>query len=180
MNLDFTQEQKILRTTARDFLATECPKKLVRELEESDLGYSPEIWKKMAELGYQGLVIPTEYGGNGMTFFDLALVVEEMGRNILPGPFLSTVLCTCAILEAGNEEQKRRFLPKIAAGEWILTLALTEPSASWKPQHISVQAAANGKNYGESCRKIPGEWPVCRSVVYSVPWQTQSQYIKSG
>ncbi|MFX1264638.1 MAG: acyl-CoA dehydrogenase family protein [Promethearchaeota archaeon] len=147
MNLDFTEKQKVLKTTAREFLASECSKKLVRELEESNLGYSPEIWRKMAELGYQGLVIPEKYGGTGMTFFDLALVVEEMGRNILPGPFLSTVLCSCAILEAGTEEQKRRFLPKIAAGEWILTLALTEPSASWKPQHISVQAYANGNNY---------------------------------
>lgn len=147
MNLDFTQEQKILRTTARDFLAKECPKKLVRELEESELGYSPEIWKKMAGLGWQGLVMPEEYGGSGMTFFDLALLVEEMGRNILPGPFLSTVLCALAILEAGTEEQKREFLPKIAAGELILTLALTEPSASWKPQHISVQSVANGESY---------------------------------
>ena len=147
MNLDFTEDQKMLRTMARDFLSRECPKSLVRDLEESDLGYSPEIWKKMAELGWQGIMIPEEYGGTGMTFFDLVLVIEEMGRNILPGPFLSTVICASTILEAGTEEQKRKFLPKIAAGDMILTLALTEPSASWKPEHISVRAAVSGENY---------------------------------
>ena len=147
MNLDFTDDQKMLRTMARDFLATECPKKLVRELEESELGHSPEIWKKMAELGWQGLVIPEQYGGNGMTFFDLALVIEEMGRNILPGPFFSTVLSALTILDAGTEEQKQEFLTKVARGEMILTLALTEPSASWKPEHISVRATASDDNF---------------------------------
>lgn len=147
MNLDFTEDQKMLRTMARDFLATECPKKLVRELEESELGHSPEIWKKMAELGWQGLVIPEQYGGNGMTFFDLALVIEEMGRNILPGPFFSTVLSALTILDAGTEEQKQEFLTKVARGEMILTLALTEPSASWKPEHISVRATASDDNF---------------------------------
>ena len=147
MNLDFTEEQKMLVTMARDFLATECPKKLVRELEEGDLGYSPEVWKKMAELGWQGMIIPEEYGGTGLTFFDLALVIEEMGRNILPGPFLSTVICASAIQEAGTEEQKGEFLSKVANGEMILTLALTEPSASWKPEHISVRAVAKGEDY---------------------------------
>ncbi|MBI2329540.1 MAG: acyl-CoA/acyl-ACP dehydrogenase [Chloroflexi bacterium] len=147
MNLDFTEEQKMLRTMARDFLSTECPKSLVRQLEESDLGYSPEIWKKMAGLGWQGIMLPEDYGGTGMTFFDLVLVIEEMGHNILPGPFFSTVICAATILEAGTEEQKREFLPKVSAGEMILTLALTEPSASWQPQHISVRAAASGENY---------------------------------
>jgi alkylation response protein AidB-like acyl-CoA dehydrogenase len=101
----------------------------------------------MAELGWQGLVIPEQYGGNGMTFFDLALVIEEMGRNILPGPFFSTVLSALTILDAGTEEQKQEFLTKVARGEMILTLALTEPSASWKPEHISVRATASDDNF---------------------------------
>ncbi len=147
MNLDFTEEQEMLRTMARDFLQTECPKTLIRELEESDLGYSPELWKKMAELGWQGLAFPEEYGGTEMTFFELALLVEEMGRNILPGPFISTQVCGLTILETGTEEQKKEFLPKVAAGEMILTLALTEPSASWKPEHISVGAVASNEEY---------------------------------
>lgn len=147
MNLDFTDDQKMLRTMARDFLATECPKKLVRELEESELGHSLEIWQKMAELGWQGLAIPEQYGGNGMTFFDLALVIEEMGRNILPGPFFSTVLSALTILDAGTEEQKQEFLTKVARGEMVLTLALTEPSASWKPEHISVRATGSDDNF---------------------------------
>jgi len=147
MNLDFTEDQIMLKTMARDFLTKECPKTKVREIEESEPGYSPEIWRKMAELGWQGMIIPGEYGGSDMTFFDLALVVEEMGRNILPGPFISTVVCASAILEAGTEEQKKGFLPKVADGSMILTLALPEPSASWKPEHVSVQAKASGDDY---------------------------------
>lgn len=147
MNLDFTEEQEMLRTMARDFLKAECPKTLVRELELSDVGYSPTVWKKMAELGWQGLAFPEKYGGTGMGFFELSLIIEEMGRNILPGPFIPTVVCGLTILEAGTEDQKKEFLPKIAAGDMIMTLALTEPSASWKPQHISTMAAAKGNDY---------------------------------
>ena len=147
MNLDFTEEQEMLRTMARDFLKTECPKSIIRDLEESDEGYSPEIWKKMAELGWQGLAFPEEYDGTGMTFFDLALIIEEMGRNILPGPFISTAVCGLSILEAGTDEQKKEFLPKVAAGDMILTLALTEPSNSWEAKHIATEAAASGDNY---------------------------------
>ena len=92
MNLDFTEEQEMLRTSARDFLSTECPKATVRELEESETGHSPELWQKMADLGWMGLVIPEEYDGMGMEYFDLTILLEEMGRNILPGPFFATVV----------------------------------------------------------------------------------------
>jgi len=147
VNLDFTEEQQMLRMMARDMLKTECSKTLVRDLEESDLGHSLELWEKMADLGWQGLAFPEEYGGAGMTFFELALLVEEMGRNILPGPFISTAVCGLTILEAGTEEQKSEFLPKVAAGDIIIALALTEPSASWKPAHISVGAIENNEWY---------------------------------
>ncbi len=141
MNLDFTEEQMMLKTMARDFLAKECPKTRVRELEESELGYSPDTWKKMAELGWQGMAIPAAYGGSDMTFFDLALLVEEMGRSILPGPFLSTTVCALGILESGTEAQKKQILPKVCNGSTVLALALTEPSASLKPEHITLKAA---------------------------------------
>lgn len=148
MDLDFTEEQEMLRTSARDFLTTECPKTLVRELEEDEKGYSPELWRKMAELGWMGLVIPEEYDGMGMTFLDLAVLLEEMGRNILPGPFFSTVvLGTLPILEAGSEEQKKELLPKIAAGEAIITMALTEPSASYEADCVELKAEAQGDNF---------------------------------
>lgn len=148
MNLDFTEEQEMLRTSARDFLTTECPKALVRELEEDEKGYSPELWQKMAELGWMGLVIPDEYDGMGMEFFDLTILLEEMGRNILPGPFFSTVvLGALPIISAGTGEQKKEFLPKISAGEAIFTMAITEPSATYEPSGVQLKAAAQGDNY---------------------------------
>jgi len=92
MNLGLSEEQEMLKTSARDFLQKEFPKKLVRQLDESETGYSPELWRKMAELGWMGLVFPEKYGGSGGSFLDLIVLLEEMGYNILPGPFFSTVV----------------------------------------------------------------------------------------
>jgi len=144
MDLRYTEEQEILRQTARDFLATECPKTLVRELEQSEKGYSPELWKKMAELGWMGLIIPEEYEGIGYTFQDLGVLLEEMGRNILPGPFVATITSTFPILEAGTEEQKKELLPKIAQGELILTTALLESDGVFDASGIAVKATPKG------------------------------------
>ena len=125
MNLDLTEEQQMLKTAARDFFEKEFPKTLVREMEEDPVGYSPELWKKMADLGWIGLVIPEEYDGTDLTFLDMAILLEEMGRACLTGPYFSTaVLCAPLILAVGSEEQKKEFLPKIANGELILALAL--------------------------------------------------------
>jgi len=138
----------MLRTSARDFLTTECPKTLVRELEESEKGYSPELWRKMAQLGWMGLVIPEEYGGMGMEFFDLTILIEEMGRNILPSPFFSTVvLGALPILSAGSDEQKKELLPRIAEGESILTMALTEPTATYEASGVQLKAVAQGDSF---------------------------------
>ena len=141
MDLGFTEEQEMLRKTARDFLQTECPTTLVKEMADDEQGYTTELWGKMAELGWMGLALPEEYDGMGMSFLDLSVLLEEMGRACLPGPFFSTVvLGGFAIIEAGNEEQKKDLLPKIAAGEVILAMALTEPSASYDPASVTVQA----------------------------------------
>lgn len=140
MDLRFTEAQEMLRKAARDFLSTECPKTKVRELEEVEEGYSPETWQKMAELGWMGLIIPEEYEGMGVTFQDLMVLLEEMGRNILPGPFLSTAVSTFPILEVGTEAQKREFLPKIARGELILTPALLEVSGTFDASGIATKA----------------------------------------
>ncbi len=147
MDLRFAEAQEILRKMARDFLATECPKSLIRELEQSEKGYSPELWKKMAELGWMGLVIPERYEGMGYTFQDLTVLVEEIGRNILPGPFICTVTSTFPIIEAGTEEQKKELLPKIARGELILTTALLEAEGVFGPSGITVSATAKGDNF---------------------------------
>jgi len=148
VDLGLSEEQEILKTSARDFLAKECSKELVKELDESDTGYSAEMWQKMAELGWMGLVFPEEYGGSGGTFLDLVVLLEEMGYNILPGPFFSTVvLGGLPILSAGSEEQKKEILPRIANGEAILTMALTEPSASYEASAIAVKASPRGDEY---------------------------------
>jgi len=155
MDLGFTEEQEMLRKTARDFLETECPTSLVKEMAEDEQGYTSGLWSKMAELGWMGLALPEEHDGMGMSFLDLAVLLEEMGRACLPGPFFSTVvLGGLTILEAGNEEQKKEFLPKIAAGETILTMALTEPSASYDPASITVKAVPDKDDYVISGTKL--------------------------
>ncbi len=148
MNFNFSEEQEMLKTMARDFLTDKCPKTLVREMEEDEKGYSPELWQEMVELGWMGLVFPEEYGGSGMSFLDLAVLLEEIGRACLPGPFFSTmVLGGLPILNAGSDEQKLEYLPKIAKGEAIFTLALTEASARYDASSIAVKATTDGDTY---------------------------------
>lgn len=148
MDLGLSEEQEMLKKSARDFLQKECPKQLVRQLDESDTGYSPDLWKKMAELGWMGLVFPEKYGGSGGSFLDLIVLLEEMGYNIVPGPFFSTVILGgLTILAAGNEVQKKEFLPKIASGKMLLTLALTEPSARYDAASVKTKAVAGNDGY---------------------------------
>ena len=148
MDFGFSEEQEMLRTLARDFLTTECPKAKVRELLEDEKGYDPEMWRNMAELGWMGLVFPEEFGGTDASLMELAVLMEEMGRNILPGPFFSTVvLCALPILEYGTSEQKAKFLPQIAKGEAIWALALTESSGSYEVSEIRLRASLEGEEY---------------------------------
>jgi alkylation response protein AidB-like acyl-CoA dehydrogenase len=153
MNFELSEEQQMLKKAARDFLENECPESVVREAEDSDSGYSPELWKKAAELGWLGLVYPERYGGSAMSILDMAVLYEEMGRALFPSPHLSTVILGgLTILEAGSEEQKADLLPKIAKGESILSLALTEPEATWDgkgwlAEGVTVPATVEGNNY---------------------------------
>lgn len=154
MNLDLSEEQEMLQRIARDFLANECPKELVRGMEEDEKGYSPELWRKMADLGWMGLVLPDEYGGMGGSFLDMAILLEEMGRALVPGPFLSTVLGAFTILRDGSEEQKGDILPQVAQGEAILAIAVTEPFARFDARGISLQAAADRDEFVLSGTKL--------------------------
>ncbi|UCH51778.1 MAG: acyl-CoA/acyl-ACP dehydrogenase [Chloroflexota bacterium] len=160
MNFELSEEQKMLKKSARDFLDNECPERLVRETEASDSSYSPELWKKAAELGWLGLVYPEKYGGSEMSILDMAILYEEMGRALFPSPHLSTVvLCGLTILHAGSEEQKANMLPKIVNGELILALALTEPEASWDgkgwvAEGITMPATSEGDDYCLSGTKL--------------------------
>jgi alkylation response protein AidB-like acyl-CoA dehydrogenase len=155
VNFSLSEEQEMLKKSARDLLTEKCPPKLVRELERSEQGYSPELWREIAGLGWLGLVFPEEYGGSGMSFLDLAVLLEEMGRAALPGPFFSTVvLGGLTLLDAGSQEQKQKYLSRIASGEAIFTLALSEPNAEFDAAAISVKAVATGDNYVISGPKL--------------------------
>lgn len=148
MDFSLSEEQEMLKKSARDFLNAECPKSLVRKLEESELGYSPELWKKMAELGWTGLAIPEKYGGAGLSLLDLGVLFEEFGRAATPGPmFCTTALGALPILDWGTEEQRRAFLPRIAAGELILTMALAEPEVNEDPRFVATYAAQHGDSF---------------------------------
>ena len=155
MDFELGEEQAMLKTSARDFLENECPKSLVREMMDDKTGYSPDLWKKMAELGWQGLIFPEQYDGSEMSFLDLAVLLEEMGRALVPGPFVPTVLLAGQpILVAGTEEQKQQFLPKIASGEMIMTLAFMEKNGGVEAADISAKVTAAGDSYSISGTKM--------------------------
>jgi alkylation response protein AidB-like acyl-CoA dehydrogenase len=148
MDYSFTEEQEMLRKMAREFLSTECPKSLVREMAKDEAGHPRQLWEKMSELGWMGLVIPEKYGGGEGSFLDLIVLLEEMGRACLPGPFFSTVvLGGLTLLECGTEKQKQRLLPGLAQGKLLLTLALTEASAKYSADGIQTRATQKGKDF---------------------------------
>jgi alkylation response protein AidB-like acyl-CoA dehydrogenase len=147
MDVNFSEEQKLIKSSAKEFLEAEVPKDVVRELEESEEGYSPELWQKIAELGWIGLNIPEEYDGMGMNFLDLVILLEEVGYNLLPGPFFSTLIAAFPIILGGDEEQKMEYLPKIAEGKLRMSLALTEPTATFDPSGIDMEAVPQGDEY---------------------------------
>jgi len=149
MKLTLTEEQEMLKKTARDFLADKCSKTFVKQMEESETGYFRELWQEMGELGWMGLAFPEKYGGGDMSFLDLAVLLEEMGRACLPGPFFSTVILGgLSILDLGSEEQKQEYLPKLIRGEKIFTLALTEPGYhNYDASSVTVEAALDDGNY---------------------------------
>lgn len=155
MDLALSEEQEMLWKSARDFLASKVPKTLVRQMEEDEKGYVPELWKEMADLGWVGLPFPEQYGGGGFKFLDLVILLEEMGRACLPGPFLSTVvLGGMPVAEFGTEEQKKAILPKLCKGELIMTMALTEPSAKYEAKAVQVEAHHDGDHYIISGTKL--------------------------
>jgi len=147
MDLGLSESQQMLKNSAREFLQKECPYTYVRDMEISDAGYTPELWKQVAAMGWTGLAFPEEYGGSGGSFLDLCVLLEEAGRALLPGPLFSdVVLGGLTLLEAGSPEQKRAILPKVVSGETILTLAVTEPSGRWDAEGVNDLRAAKSSS----------------------------------
>jgi len=155
MNFGFNDEQELLRSTARKFFDNECGSDVVRKLMETAPGMSPELWSKLAEQGWLGLVYPEAYDGLGLGLVDLVVLMEEMGRAVVPGPYFSSVLLGgLAIVEAGSEAQKKEWLPRIAAGDRRVTLAWMEPSAQLGPAGVTVPAVEKGGRYTLSGTKL--------------------------
>ena len=148
MDLSLSAEQKALQKEARDFLGKECPWTLVKQLDEGESGFSPELWRKIVGKGWVGFCLPEKYGGKGRSLTDAGVLYEEMGRALLPGPYFSSgMLCGEIINEGGTDEQKRKLLPAIARGEKILALALTEPDYGWEPECIHLSAKQKGSTF---------------------------------
>ena len=155
MDLGLNEAQQMLKNSAQEFLEAECPDTYVREMEEDENGYTTEMWQKLAEQGWLGLIIPEKYGGVELEFQDLTILLEEMGRFMLPGPYFSNVvLGGMSIMDSGTEEQKQEYLPRIAEGQIIVTLALNEPSGRWDPEGIELTATETGGKYALNGTKL--------------------------
>lgn len=135
-----TESQEMLRAAAREFFERECPPSLVRAMEEDDRGYPPQLWEQMAGLGWMGVAFPERYGGVGGTLTDIAVLLEEMGSALVPGPFFASVVnLGMTLLDAGSPDQKERYLPGLASGRLIGTAALLEEDARYGPDGVNLR-----------------------------------------
>ena len=156
MNFAFSEEQEELRRITRQFLESKSPETEVRRLMDTDEGYDPAVWSQMAnELGLQSLIIPEEFGGQGFTFVELTVVLEEMGRALLCAPYFSSaVLAASTLLHAGDEAAKTAHLPGIASGATIATVAFTEPNGKWDASGIEATATQSGDGWSITGTKM--------------------------
>src|SRR4029453_8320781 len=155
MNFGFTEDQEALRDATRKFLDNECPTTFVRKMMADDTAHATELWKKIAELGWLGIIVPEEFGGSGGTFLDLGGIVEEAGKSLLPGPFFATALLgSTAILAGGSAAQKSAILPKIVEGNHIVTVALAEKSGRYDAAGVTLGAKPKGKDFVLSGEKL--------------------------
>ena len=148
MDLGLTEIQQMLKTSAQDFLARECPLTLVREMEEDSRGFTDELWRQMVGLGWTGVAFPEQYGGTGGNFADLGVLLEEIGRSLAPSPFFSTVvLGGMTVLDGGSDAQKDELISRICAGTIIMTMAVAEAGAAYEPWDIQAIASQQGGGY---------------------------------
>ena len=147
MDTTLSEEEVMIRETARKFLETHCPTKLVREMEKDAKGFPPALWRQAAELGWQGLALPEQYGGSAMPLTYLGLVLEEVGRALAPLPLHSTVVAALAIARDGNEELRGAVLPGVVAGDSVLTWAFHEQNPLLVPEAVQCRAVAEGSDF---------------------------------
>jgi len=153
VNFGFTSEQESLRSELQRFLAERSPMAEVRRVMETDLGFSPEVWREMGALGFLGLTLPEAYGGAGLGWVDLVVVLEETGRSLLPSPLVAHTLAATAILECGSDAQKERWLPPLADGSRIGSLALSDETDVHGAQGVTLRGAENGEGFVLSGQK---------------------------
>ena len=144
MDLSLSQEQTMIKNSAQEFLQQELPKERVDELFRSDTGHDPELWAKMGSLGWAGMSLPAEYGGQASDYTTMGVLFEELGAALCPSPLLSSVLAAQIVLEIGDDDQKQRLLPSIARGDIIAAVAYTEAGGSWDPDTVTLTANRNG------------------------------------
>ena len=148
MDLDLTPEQEMLRETVRGVCEQHAPLTVVRELEDDPVGYPEKLWAQLAGLDLCGLLLPDEHGGAGMSMLDAVIVYEELGRSVAPVPhFVSTVISGGVLARAGTAEQQREWLPRVAAGEVIVSPAWLEPEHGFGPAGVQLRAEADGDGY---------------------------------
>jgi len=140
MEFGLTEEHRLLMETLRGFAARECPAARLRELFEQGHGHDPELWRGLAEMGVTGLAVPEEHGGAGLEILDLALAAEVLGHAALPGPFLGHALAGIAVACGGSAEQRERWLPRLASGELLGTIAFGEPDGGFGPEAWTARA----------------------------------------
>ena len=154
MNLDFSEEQQVLRDTVRKLCAEYSPVAVVRAMEDDPKGVSEALWKQLAELGLLGVLIPEEHGGSAQTLLEAVIVFEELGRALAPSPaFESAVIGAGVLLAAGSAAQQKAWLPQLASGEAVLTPAWLEPQSGFGPAGVNLRARKSGKGYVLSGRK---------------------------
>jgi alkylation response protein AidB-like acyl-CoA dehydrogenase len=148
VNFTFSDEQELLRETARKWLADRSPSSVVRALMETEGGFDQAMWRELADLGWLGMAIPENYGGAGFGFLEVVVLLEEMGRVLLPAPFFSTVVVAVpTLLAAGSDDQKAEHLPAIAAGSRRAALALTEPNGRWDVSGVETTYRPDGGSF---------------------------------
>jgi alkylation response protein AidB-like acyl-CoA dehydrogenase len=147
MDFSLSEEQELLQSTVRDFVAKECPPQKVRAIFDGEREAAPALWNGLAQIGIAGLVVPELHGGAGLELLELALVAEELGRGAVPVPFLGHALATLALVRAGSAAQQAKWLPRLASGEARATVALAEDGARWLPQDWRIELA-NGRVRG--------------------------------
>lgn len=148
MDLNFTEEQNILRDMVRSIVERHSTTAVVRAMEHDEIGIPADLWRQMKETGLLGIMLPEEYGGIGLNLLDCAIIYEELGRGLAPGPhFVSSVISVAAIAKGGREVQKSELLPLIGSGDLIVTPAWLEPDNGFGPEGVQVRAEANGDSF---------------------------------